>query len=82
MKDLISYIIKNITGTEDFTLSETEDNGRLNYKIKIDKDLAGLIIGKEGHTIKAIRNLMKARAVLENKVVNISVEGDEKEKKE
>ena len=36
-----------------------------------NKSQAGILIGKEGKTIKAIRNLLKVRATLEKKVVNV-----------
>ena len=75
MKDLLSYIIENITGNSEFDIIVSEsETGMVDFTIKIDKDHIGIIIGKEGRTIKSIRNLLKVRAVIENKAVNINIE--------
>lgn len=75
MIDLIKYIITNITGKEDIEVIENElDGGRFEYVVKLPKDLMGIVIGKGGNTIKSIRNLIKVKATIEKKSVNIFVE--------
>jgi len=75
MKDLLAFILKNITGSEEFTITEEDtEDGKVNLLVKVPQELAGLIIGKEGKTIKNIRRLVSVKAALENKVVNISLE--------
>jgi predicted RNA-binding protein YlqC (UPF0109 family) len=73
MKDLLEYLVENITGNKDFEISEKQDDNRSDYEINIDPSFFGLIIGKGGRTIRAIRNLAKVRATIEKKGVNISV---------
>lgn len=73
MKDLLSYIIKNITGTESFEVSEQDQDGRISLTVVADPTIVGLIIGKEGKTIKNIRRILAVRATLDRKTVNISV---------
>jgi len=74
MKDLLNFLVKNITGVEDFEISEINEDSFTTFIIKTKPGTAGLIIGKGGRTIKTIRNLLKIRATLEKKGVNISVE--------
>jgi predicted RNA-binding protein YlqC (UPF0109 family) len=75
MIELITFIIKNVTGREDFEVIENElEGGRVEYVVKIPKDLMGIVIGKGGNTVKAIRNLIKVKATIEKKSVNIFVE--------
>jgi len=77
MKDLLSFLVKKITGIKDFTIKKSVDNGYMNFTIITEPGTAGLIIGKQGRTIKTIRNLLKVRATLEKKAVNVSVEEKE-----
>jgi predicted RNA-binding protein YlqC (UPF0109 family) len=73
MRDLLDFLIKGITGNKDFEIEESQDADRSNFEIKIDPSFFGLIIGKGGRTIRAIRNLLKVRATIEKKGVNVSV---------
>ena len=74
MKDLLTHILKAISGGEKFKIEETTEGDSTHYLIKAPEDSVGLIIGKEGKTIKAIRNLLKVRATLEKTAVSVSVE--------
>ena len=74
MIDLLKYIVENATGAENVEVSETQDEGKDVYTIKVDKDHIGMVIGKGGTTIKAIRNIAKVRSTLEKKFVYINVE--------
>ncbi|OGM23314.1 hypothetical protein A2961_04380 [Candidatus Woesebacteria bacterium RIFCSPLOWO2_01_FULL_39_21] len=74
MKDLLTYIVEGITSSKDFSIDETTEESKYIYTIRIDPKLFGIIIGKEGKTIKAIRNLAKARAIIENKSVSVEVD--------
>lgn len=74
MKDLIFFLIKNITGNDQFEVVEEDSGDRANYIVKAPKEIMGLIIGKEGKTIRVIRTLVKVRATLERKIVNLSLE--------
>ncbi|MDP3994292.1 MAG: KH domain-containing protein [bacterium] len=74
MKKLLEYIIKGILGKKDFTVTESTEGDFVNLGIKVPDEDIGLIIGKEGKTIKAIRNLLKVRATLERRGVSVSIE--------
>jgi len=73
MKDLLKYIVKEITGNSDFEIEENHEDNQMRFDLKLSPDVIGLVIGKNGNTIKSIRNLLKVRAVLEKKSVFLSV---------
>lgn len=75
MKDLLTFILKGITGKKDLEIVEETEGDRTHFLVKAPEDSIGIIIGKEGKTIKAIRSLLKVRATLEKKGVSVSVEG-------
>lgn len=77
MKELLDFLIKNITGIENYSIEEETDNSFTRFIVKTEPDDAGLVIGKRGKTVKTIRNLLKVRATLENMGVAISVESKE-----
>lgn len=74
MKELLEYILKEITKDNSILVTEDVDDNFSKLTIFAPKELMGIIIGKEGRIIKAIRNLLKVRATLEKKGVNVSVE--------
>jgi len=70
MKDLLEFIIKNILGKDSkFEVTE-EDNGSIvTLTVKTEEKDGGLVIGKQGKVIKAIRNILRIKATLEKKKV-------------
>lgn len=73
MRDLLDYLLKGVLGEEKFDVEETEDAGRIIYTIKTDPKNIGLVIGKGGHMIRALRNVLKVRATLEKRAVSLNV---------
>lgn len=73
MKDLLEFIIKNITGTQDFTVSQKEEGERIIFEVVAPQESIGLIIGKGGKTIKNIRKILSVPAVLEHRGITINV---------
>lgn len=66
MNKLLSYLIKEILGNDNFEVEENiSENGFVNLKITTAPENIGLIIGKKGKTIKAIRSLLRVKATLE-----------------
>lgn len=77
MKNALHYIVTSIVEKEEAVeITETEENGVLNFVIKVDSEEMGRIIGKNGKVIKAIRNVMKIPAMKNNKKVFISLAQD------
>lgn len=73
MKDTLEFIIKNITGSTDFTITEEEEEGRITFHVEANSDIIGLIIGKDGKTIKNIRKIVSIPATTQRTGVNITV---------
>lgn len=74
MKDLLEFILEGVVGKGNFEIKEIEEEGgRVNFSITVSSDLAGIIIGKGGKTIKAIRNILRVKATLEGRGVYVSL---------
>lgn len=73
MEDLVTFLITSITGNKDFTVSQTEEEGRVILTVKTKPEIIGLIIGKGGKMIKNIRRIVGIKAVLLKKRVDIEV---------
>lgn len=74
MKKLLEYILKNIVKEDSFEIKETNDNGQTHFDILAKPDSIGLIIGKNGRTIKAIQNILRVKARLDKTSVFINVQ--------
>ena len=74
MRDLLEYLVREISGRKDLEVAEQAEGEVVNLTVHADPSVIGLIIGKQGKTIRTIRNLVKVRATLEKKAVNVSVE--------
>ena len=74
MKKLLEFILLSITGSNECTVAEQVEEGEhVSLVISAPQEIIGLIIGKGGKTIKAIRNIIKVRATLEKKGVSVSI---------
>ena len=73
MKELLEFLIKNIAGDNFEIKEEVLEGGRINMNVTADPSIIGLIIGKMGKTVKAVRKILSIRAVGEQKSVNISI---------
>ena len=74
MKKLLEFLVKGILGSDNFKIVEESENGQGHFIISVPKEMVGLIIGKEGKTIKTIRNLLRVKATLEKVGVPVSVQ--------
>ena len=72
MKDILEVIIKNLVdNSEEVSITEKAEAKSICYEVKVAQSDMGKVIGKQGKMAKAIRSIMKAIAVKENKKVNI-----------
>mgnify|MGYP001579577076 CR=1 FL=1 len=74
MKNLLDFLLKGILGKEKFEVTESEDSGRTLYSIKTEDKNKGLVIGKGGKMINALRQVLKVKATLEKTAVNVQVQ--------
>lgn len=78
MKELISSLVKELTGLDEVTINTHEPSeGYFEYEIILPQSVIGLVIGKNGKTINAIRQLVKVRATLEKTHVRLNVVAQE-----
>ena len=74
MKDLLNYIVTNlVTKPEAVSIDEQSEEGNINLNLTVDPGDMGLVIGKSGGTIRAIRKLLTVRAIAENVRVNLQL---------
>lgn len=74
MKDLLSYIVTNLVSKpESVKIEEQKQDGNLDLNLTVDPADMGLVIGKNGQTIRAIRKLLTVRAIAENIRVNLTL---------
>lgn len=73
MKDLLAYILKGITGVE-IPVEEKMEDDMIIFTIFAPKDQIGRIIGKGGKSIHSIKNVIKIRAMKEDKKIDILVQ--------
>lgn len=72
MKELLEYILNSLI-EDSYEIDQKEENGKTIFEIKVVPDKIGLLIGKHGRIIKAVQDIVKIRARLENKIVYIKV---------
>lgn len=74
MRELVEYIVKNIASDpEAVKVVEEQDNGDVSLVLSVNPSDMGLVIGKGGHTIKAIRKLLAVRAMADNVRVRLQI---------
>lgn len=74
MKELVEVIAKALVKNPDqVNVSETEDNTTTIYELHVAPDDMGKVIGKQGRIAKAIRTVVKAAAMRDNKKVMVEI---------
>lgn len=74
MQKLLEYITREITGNEKIEVGmETQESVNI-YTIKAPKEVMGILIGKSGRTIRAIRALARARAITDNEHISVELQ--------
>lgn len=73
MKDLLDFIVKSlVTNPDAVNITENQQEGAIDFKLTVSPEDMGIIIGKKGQTIRAIRKLLTVRAIAEN--IRVSLE--------
>ncbi len=73
MNELLEFIVKEITGSKEIDIEESSEDNRTRLTILAKPENIGIIIGKGGNTIRAIRNIMRVKATLEKRAVFVEV---------
>ena len=76
MKEMLELLVKNLVDNPSaIEISEKEEGKSLTLELRVDPQDMGKVIGRQGKIAKAIRVLMKAYAVKENKKINVEIIG-------
>lgn len=74
MKELLNIIVKNLVERPDkVEIEEEQRDGATVLKLKVAPDDMGKVIGKQGRIAKAIRTVVKAAAIHEEKRVVVEI---------
>lgn len=80
MQEFVEYLVKKIVNNPDSVqISQEEEDGTIRFHITVHPDDAGLVIGKEGKVINAIRNLVRIQAIKEDKRVYLDLTNERPE---
>ena len=75
MEDLLNTLIEPlVSDIKKIALKRQEQEGGIKFTVNVPKEDIAKVIGKEGKMVKAIKNLLKIRAVKENKFVTLEIE--------
>lgn len=74
MTDLLDYIVKSlVSNPKAVKIEEIEEDGVVHLNLTVAPEDMGLVIGKSGQTIRAIRKLLVARAMAENQGTRVNL---------
>lgn len=74
MKELIEIIAKSLVDNPDMVqVNEISGEQSIILELKVAPEDMGKVIGKQGRIAKAIRTVVKAAAVKENKRVSVEI---------
>ena len=75
MRDLLVYLAKSLVDQPDKVEVEQfeEDDGTLVLELSVNEDDYGQVIGRGGRTAQALRTVVKAAAVKDNRRVLVDI---------
>ncbi len=81
MKELLEFIVSSLIDKEHFEIKLEVEGDNIRFVLRVDAEYIGLIIGKGGKTIHSLRNILRIKAVLEEKGVFLEVVEKDSSKK-
>lgn len=76
IESLLSVIIRNLVDNKDAVRIEKDDSaqdGLIVYRVIVDGEDMGKVIGKQGRTAKSIRSIVRAAAIKNNMKVAVEI---------
>ena len=74
MKELVEVIAKALVDSPDAVhVNETESDRQVTLTLHVAEEDMGRVIGRQGRIAKAMRTVVKAAAVRENKKVSVEI---------
>jgi predicted RNA-binding protein YlqC (UPF0109 family) len=82
MRELLEYVVKSIVNNPDQVVIDEKESidfpGLIILTIKVAEEDKGIVIGRRGRTINAIRDIITINAIRIDKRVKVLVEEDAK----
>lgn len=69
----MEFLVGEIAGSENFEVNEESNDHEVVITITATQSVVGLIIGKQGKTIKNLRKIASIKGVLDKKTVRLNV---------
>jgi len=74
MKELLEMIAKSLVSKpEEVSINEVVNENNIVLELTVAAEDMGKVIGRQGRIAKAIRSVIKAAAIKENKKVNVEI---------
>ena len=74
MKELVEFIAKELVDhPEEVSVKEVDNDGTITLELSVHSEDMGKVIGKQGKIAKAIRTVVKAASMKENKKVHVEI---------
>ncbi|MBM3205376.1 KH domain-containing protein [Candidatus Shapirobacteria bacterium] len=74
MKELLEFLVKSIVNhPQEVVVEEEREEDWLNLNLAANPEDVKIIIGKKGRTIKALRELLKIKAIKDKVRVNLNL---------
>ena len=78
--ELLTYMAKSLVSNPDeVKVKKTERGNTVIFELSVASEDMGKVIGKQGRIAKAIRTVVKAKAVKENKNVTVEIAKEDEE---
>jgi len=82
MKELLEYVVKSIVNNPDSVVIEEKESvdfpGLTILTVEVAEEDKGIVIGRKGRTINAIRDLVTINAIRNNRRVKVLIKDDER----
>ena len=76
LRECLEYVIGSLIDHRDqVSITQNEEGGRLVFTVVLHPEDVRHLLGRQGHTIKALRNVMAAAASREGLKVALRVDG-------
>jgi predicted RNA-binding protein YlqC (UPF0109 family) len=75
LRECLEYVIGSlITHKDQVSITQSQEGNRLLFDVLLHPEDVNALVGRHGHTVKALRNLMAAAAVRDDLRVALRVE--------
>jgi uncharacterized protein len=74
MRELLEFVVKKLVDhPDDVNISEISGEQTFVYELRVHKEDLGKVIGKQGRTARALRTVLSAASVKENRRVMLEI---------